>query len=121
MGSGSTAASATDTRLTTELIANATRLSLTNTSNASLTSSDIVDDPQTIGGVSYQKKIVVRASMLASDNNTGNVQEYGLFDTATLPGSPTGTSGNIFNHFVAGSPINKTSSIQIDIDTTIRV
>lgn len=120
VGSGSTSAANGDTRLATEAIANATRLALTNSAGAGLTSGDVVTDTQTIGGVIYYQKIVVKGVMLAGDANTGNIQEFGLFDTSTLPGSPTGTSGNMFNHYVAGSAINKTTSIEIDILITLR-
>ncbi len=127
MGSSSTAALATDTRLTSENLNTGggdtytVRPSLTNQSGASLSGADIVDDPQTIGGIAYQKKIIVRGKFLTTDLSGATFYEFGLFDTTTLPGTPTGTSGVMFNHFVLGTSIVKSPSLEIDTDTTIRV
>lgn len=126
VGSSSTAAAATDVHLGSENLNQGggdtytVRPTLNNTSGAPLSSTDIVDDPQTIGGIFYQKKIIVRGRYLTTDLPSTTFAEYALFDTATLPGSPTGTSGVMFNHFVAGTPITKTTAIEVDIDTTIR-
>ena len=126
VGSSNTAAAATDTHLGSENLNTGggdtytVRPTLTNTAGASLSSGDIVDDPQTISGIFYQKKIIVRGKFLTTDLPGDTFYEYGLFDTTTLPGSPTGVSGTMFNHVVVGTPITKTLSIEVDCDTTIR-
>jgi hypothetical protein len=118
-GSGSTAADEADTRLETELIANATRKSLTKTDGS--TPLIVETDEVTIMGTDYFKKVVCRGVFLSGDSNNGsNFREYGLFTTLTLPGTPTGTSGIMFNHFVAGADIPKDASTEIDVDTTVR-
>lgn len=118
-GEGSTAATVNDTRLETELIANATRKSLTKTDGS--TPLTVETEVTTIGANTYHRKLVSRASFLSGDSNNGdNFREYALFTTATLPGTPTSTSGVMFNRYVAASNIAKDSSIQINVDTTVR-
>lgn len=118
-GSGSTAATVDDTRLETELIANATRKGLTKTDGT--TPLTVENDVTTIGSNTYHKKLVCKASFLSGDSNNGsNFREYGLFSTSTLPGTATSTSGIMFNRYVAGANIAKDSSTQIDVTTTVR-
>lgn len=121
VGASTTAAAVTDTRLTHELIGNATRKPLVNTSNAALSGSDIVAETTTIGGVVYYKKLVCQATWDVTDGNNGNqFGEYGLFTTATLPGTPTGTSGIMFNHLIDFTPPTKSASNSITAVVTVR-
>lgn len=125
MGAGacSTAATVDDTRLNYEHILNPTRKDLTNTDGDPLDVADIVDETYTDGlGNTYYKKLVLQATYAAGDLNNGHpFQEYGLFSTATLPGTPTGTSGVMFNHLVAASPISKDATITLLVIVTLRV
>lgn len=122
VGASATAAVVTDSRLTHELIYNPTRKPLTNTSGAALTSADIVSDPVTISTVNYYKKVVCQGEWLSGDLNNGNqFAEYGLFTTATLPGTPTGTSGIMFNHYIDPAPTIKTALNAIQLQITIRM
>lgn len=121
-GPCSTAATVNDTKMTYEHILNATRKSLTNTSDVALTAGDVVDETTVVSGVTYYKKIVVRTKYLGvSDSNVNHpFQEYGLFSTATLPGTPTGASGNMLNHYVAASPIVLDNLTTLIINLTLR-
>jgi len=121
VGASTTTASVTDTRLTHELIGNPTRKSLVNTSNAALSPSDIVSETATISGVVYYKKLVCQATWDVSDGNNGNqFGEYGLFTTNVLPGTPTGTSGTMFNHLIDFTPPTKSASNSITAVVTVR-
>ncbi len=127
-GSGSTAAVHTQSQLVYELIGNsayspAGRKTLTNTTPVALTASDVTADTYTDGlGNVYYFKITVQAIFPSDDlNNGAPFREYGLFSTVTLPGTPTGTSGTMFNRFVGGSNIDKDSSTQITVNITLRV
>lgn len=125
-GVSSTVGSTSDTNLGSELIANATRLPIGKTSSTAgsfvaLDSSSVVDDVTIISGVTYEKKLECRAIFPTTDGNNGNpFRRYALFSTNTLPGTPAGTSGTMFNVYVAGSDINKDASTEIDVDVTIR-
>jgi hypothetical protein len=122
-GASGTAATATDTRLNYELVGNASRKPLTNTSFAPLSSADVVLETFVDGfGETYYTKIIVQGVYQLVDGNNGQpFQEYGLFSTTALPGTPTSTSGIMFNHFVAGAPVVKDNTITITVQVTIRV
>lgn len=97
LGAGpcSTAATVDDTRLTYELIANASR--------KNPTVSAISTGTYTISGNTYYKTIQLQTSFVgASDSNVDETfREYALFDSDTLPGTPTSTSGRMLNHLIA--------------------
>lgn len=121
-GACSTAAAHTDTHLNYEHILNATRKTLTNSSSALLTSADIVTTSFSDGyGEPYYKKIVVMSVFTgASDNNVNQpFQEFGLFTTTTLPGTPTSSSGTLWNHYISASPVTLTSTTTLSVLITI--
>ena len=121
VGASSTTADVSDTHLTYELIGNAARKTLTNTNGDPLSGSDIVDETTTISSVTYYKKLVCQAVWDSGDSNNGNqFAEYGLFTTDALPGTPTGTSGTMFNHYIDPSPTNKSASNSITVQITLR-
>ena len=124
MGAGASSNTATvdDTRLTYELIADTNRKTLTNTNGDPLSSSDIQTGTYTVEispGVdaTFYKLLTVQVIYDgATDPNVDSYfAEYGIFNTDTLPGTPTGTSGIMFNHYTPGS------SIQLSAATTITV
>lgn len=122
-GACSTAADASDTHLNYEHILNSQRMTLTNTSDLPLSSSDIQSDVVTIDGCEYTRKIVVRYRYDGSTDANVNqpFQEYALMSSITLPGTPTGVSGTMFNHYVAAAPIVLESTTTIIVDITIRI
>jgi len=121
-GASATAAAISDTRLTYELIGNASRKTLTNTSGAALSNADIVAETITISSVTYTQKLVVQAVYGTGDGNNGQpFQEYALFNTTTNPATPTSTSGVMLNHFIDGSSILKSGSNTITVQTTLRL
>ena len=121
-GACATPANVTDTGLNYEYIGNATRKPLTNVAGAPLSSSDIVSetwtDPNT--GIEYYQRLSVQSVYLAADPNVGPMQEFGVFNTLTLPGTPTGTSGSMLNHYVAESPLPKNNLTQITVIVDFR-
>lgn len=125
VGACTTAATVADTRLTYELIGNAARKPLVNTSGAALSPSDIVTSKTTIvlnatSTATFYENMSVQATFLSGDGNDGNqFGEYALATTATLPGSPTGTSGTIFNHLVDPNPIFKSAANSITAVCTV--
>lgn len=121
VGASSTAVTATDTRLVSELIGNPTRKGLTNTSNTTLTTADFTLDTTVVSGTTYYKKIVLQSQYAAGDLNNGNTfNEYGLFTTAVNPLTPTASSGIMFNRFVDPAPIQKTASNSVTVQITLR-
>ena len=125
VGASTTTAQVTDTQLTYELIGNATRKSLTNTSGVPLSNSDIVTGTTTIvlnatSTATFYQSIAVQAVFNTVDGNNGNqFGEYALFTTLTLPGSPTASSGVMFNHLVDPAPTVKTSANSITAVCTL--
>ena len=127
VGASTTAAQVTDTRLTHELIGNATRKALTNTSGAALSPSDITTYPSGTAIVlnatstaTFYQSITAQAVYDSGDGNNGNqFGEYGLFTTVTLPGTPTASSGVMFNHLIDASPTTKTASNSITAQVTL--
>lgn len=123
----STAEDYAQDRLIYELIGNAARKDLTRTTDSlaiasnPLTNSDIVSEVVTIGGFTFRKKVVLQAVYDFVDSNNGNTfREYALFSTATLPGTPTGLSGVMYNRIVDPSPIPKDINTKIIIQITMR-
>lgn len=127
VGASTTPASVSDTRLTHELIGNATRKTLTNTSGAALSPSDIVTYPSgiaiTLNGtstVTFYKSITCQAVYNSGDANNGNqFGEFGLFTTVTNPATPTSTSGGMYNHLIDPSPTQKSSGNSITAQVTL--
>jgi len=121
-GACSTAAVHTDSHLNYEHILNATRKTLTNTSGAALTTPDVVSTSFTDSfSEPYYRKITVQSVFNgASDGNVNQpFQEFGLFTTTVLPGTPSGTSGTMYNHFVANSAVILTSTTTLTVQCTI--
>lgn len=108
-GASATAASHLDTRLTHELIADSTRPALTNSdssalSSASTTTTTYTDTSYTPSYVYYVQTIVKGSVNGGSSLNVNQpIQEVGMNTSAACPGTPTGTSGIQFNHYVFGS------------------
>lgn len=121
VGASSIAASVNDITLTYELTGNGIRKTLTNTSGAALSASDIVVEVVTINSVTYNRKVVAQAVWQLSEGVNGNVfGEYGLFSTVVTPTTALGTSGVMFNHLIDPSPIPKTGANSITSQVTIR-
>ena len=127
-GSGSTAASNTDTHLTAELIAGTNRKLLVNNAGTQLVAGNVTlstFDDTSVGspGQFYYVNIQVQATYLgASDANVNQYfQEFGLVTALACPATPTGTSGVLFNHYVAASPIQLTTAITLVVTVTLRV
>ena len=122
-GSSSTTATVSDTRLTYELIGNADRKNLLNTSGGALDPSDIETGPYTVNAQTYYKRLSVQVEYDGdTDGNVDQVfQEYGIFSSDTLPGTPTSTSGLMFNHYIAPSPITLTAGSTLTITANIYV
>lgn len=125
VGASTTAAAVTDTRLTHELIGNAARKPLTNTSGAALSPSDVVTATTSIvlnatSTATFYQNMSCQAVWNSGDLNNGNqFGEYGLFTTATLPGTPTSTSGTMFNHLIDPNPTFKSAANQITAIITL--
>jgi hypothetical protein len=121
VGASATAAAVTDTQLTYELIGNGTRKVLTDTAGLTPTSADITANTITIGSTTFYEQIVLQAIFTSGDGNNGNTfNEYALFNTALLPGTPTASSGVMFNHYIDPNPVTKTSLNQVTTQITIR-
>lgn len=125
VGASSTAAQVTDTRLTHELIGGTTRKSLTNTSGAAVSPSDIVTTTSTIvlnatSSVTFYQNMSVQSTWLSGDANDGNTfGEYALFTTNVYPGTPTSTSGTMMNHLIDPNPIFKSAANSITAVVTL--
>lgn len=125
VGASTTTAQVTDTRLTYELIGNAARKALTNTSGAALSPSDIVTATSTIvlnatSTATFYQNVSCQAVWNSGDLNNGNqFGEYALFSTATNPATPTSTSGVMFNHLIDPNPTFKTAANQITAVVTV--
>lgn len=122
IGASSTAATVNDTRLVHELIGNASRKTTTDSSGGSRDASDIQDEQITIDGCTFYKKLTLQAVYNgATDGNQNQpVREYGLFSTWILPGTPTGTSGTMYNRFVAANTIILDSSTVLTVNMILR-
>lgn len=122
VGASSTTAQVADTRLTYELVGNLTRKSLVNSNNLTPGTGDIQLQTITISGVTFYEYLVLQATYLTTDGNNNNTfAEYGIFDSGTLPGTPTATSGTMFNHFIDPNPATKSSTNQVQASITIRM
>jgi hypothetical protein len=125
VGASSTPATVTDQHLTYELTGNANRKTLTsnlvgNVGNP-ISYNDITLNTVTIGSNTYTMQFQGQVQWASGDGNNGNTfNEYGMFDTATNPGSPTGQSGVMLNHLVDLSPINKSASNSAQTVVTFR-
>lgn len=121
-GASSTAAIHTQSQLVYELIGNASRKTLTNTSAALLTSADIQTISYTDGyGEPYYRKLTVQSIFNgASDGNVNQpFQEFALATSTTLPATPTSTSGVIYNRYVNASPVILTSTTTITVQVSL--
>ena len=122
VGASATPATVTDTRLTYELIGNPTRKFLTNTNGITPTTGNIQLETVTVSGCTFYEKLVLQAIYSTTDGNNSNTfNEYGIFTTATLPGSPTSTSGTMFNHYIDPSPATKSALNTVTAVVTIRI
>lgn len=121
VGASSTTAQVIDTRLTYELIGNPTRKTVTNANGVTPTTGDIQLQTITVGGCTFYEYIVLQTTYTTTDGNNNNTfAEYGLFTLAALPGSPTGTSGIMFNHYIDPNPAFKASTNQVTVQITVR-
>jgi hypothetical protein len=122
VGASATVAAVTDTRLTYELIGNPTRQTLLNSNNGTVNTGNIQLLTIVVGGVTFYEFLQLQATYLTNDgNNLNTFAEYGIFDSATLPGSPTSTSGTMFNHLIDPNPSFKSTTNQILSQITIRM
>ena len=110
MGSGTTAATHTQSRLVYELIADGTRPLIKNQdasplSTAAVTVTTYQDDDYT-PAYEYYVQAIVRFDMDGdtSANVGAPIQEVGLNTVAACPSTPTGTSGVMWNRYVYPSP-----------------
>ncbi len=120
VGASAVAAAVTDTRLTYELIGNPSRKTVTDSSGNVPSPSDIQTQTTIVGTCSFYQQLVLQAIFTSSDGNNGTTfNEYGLFTSTTLPGSPVGTSGTMYNHYIDPSPAFKSSTNQVTAVVTI--
>ena len=111
-----------DTRLTHELIGNATRFTCTDSAGGSLTTADIQDDVVTIDGTDFYKSLTMKASMPSTDGNDGQpVREIALVSVQATPAAPKTASGTIYDHLILPSTITKDTGTTIDILLTLHV
>lgn len=121
VGASSTAAAPGDTRLTYELIGNPTRKTLTDSNGLTPQTGDIQTQTIVIGGVTYYQFLELQSTYTTTDGNNNNTfAEYGLFTTGVLPGSPTSSSGTMFNHYIDPNPAFKSATNQVQVAVTIR-
>jgi hypothetical protein len=114
-------ASASDTHLIYEINTNTVRKPFLSVNGGALTSADITNENVTIGGFNFTEKLVGQATFPQVDNTNGyQFGEYALASIAPVPGTPTGTSGQIFNHYLDPNPLNKQPSNTIVVQVTIR-
>lgn len=111
VGSGVTAAAATDTTLQTELTGNANRKTLLNTNDLAFTDTDIAFE---VSG-SFRWKVIAQATYDAGDGNNSSVfAEYAIFSTNVF------ATGKMYNRFVHPSPFTKTASLAVVVKMTLR-
>lgn len=123
-GASSTAATIDDTQLEYELIGNVSRKTGKNTSGGSITAADILSGTYSVGGGTYYELLPIQVTYDGSTD--GNVDatftEYALFDSATLPGTPTATSGKMFNRYIPpGLGTTLTSSTLLTVTANIYI
>lgn len=108
----------TQLRLATELIGDTTRKTLTNTSDdIPFVAGDVEDE---ISGLN-RKLLDIKFVYEEDDPNNGETfYEYAMFDTLTLPGTPTTQSGNMFARFVAANGYTKDSFSRISVVWSFR-
>ena len=122
IGASATAAAVTDTRLTYELVGNLTRKTLLDSNNNPVSTGAIQLQTIVVGGITFYEFIVLQATYLTTDGNNNNTfAEYGIFDSATLPGTPTSTSGTMFNHLIDPNPGFKSTTNQVLAQITVRM
>lgn len=118
VGEGTTNPDNADTRLETELIGNATRIALTDSAGSTLDTADITNDTSVSP---FRKKVIAQAIYPATDGNDGETfSEHAIASTTTLPGSPTGTSGVIYNRFEPTSALTKTNGVPVTVSNILR-
>ncbi len=124
-GASATAPLHTDDRLTHELIADGTRPQLLNSAGTALTSASTTittyNDTSYSPTYSYYAQTVTLGQINGATSLNVNqpIQEVGQATAAACPGTPTGTSGVIFNHYVFGSPTTLDSSTIFQALTTL--
>lgn len=119
VGSSNTAAAETQTTLvaeTTNVSSPAgsltVRATCTDSTGGVLDIGDVASDATV---PPYRKKIILQSIFATGDNNGTTMYEFGLFSSATFG------AGTMFNRFVLGSSIAKTSSISVTVNITIRM
>jgi hypothetical protein len=118
VGSGVTVPDYPDVHLTSELIAAATRVALTNTSGGTLDIANIAADTSVSP---YRRKIIGQGFYDAPNANDGSTfAEAAIFSVNTLPGSPTGTSGVMYNHFKFPNSFVKDANLSATLQMILR-
>jgi hypothetical protein len=117
VGDSTTATSETHDRLQNELITGTTRKALTDASGGALGSADIA-----AGTLPYFRELTVMWEYPNGDALDGETfAEFALFSTNVLPGTPTGTSGIMFNRFLATTPFVKDTNQTVQVKCTIEL
>lgn len=126
-GSGSTAADPADTHLTAELILDSTRVPLTNASGTPMTGGSVVSSSNFVDSgftpnITYTSLAAVMATINGATSANVNkvVRELAIASNINCPGTPVGTSGIIFNHYVLGADISLTNTTTLQIVINFR-
>lgn len=121
-GASSTAAVHTNSQLVYEHQLDPTRVALTNQSGTVMTSGSVValstfNDTSFTPTVSYYTSATVMGTIVGSTtlNTNQPVQEVALASTRTLPTTPTGVSGTIWNRFVLGAAVVLTNTTTLQV------
>jgi len=121
VGASSTAAAVTQTSLVYELTGNGIRKPLTNVNGNPLSAADILSETVVISSNTYQRKLTAQSVWDTGDGNNNNIfAEYGLFTVLPTPGTPTASSGIMYNRLVDPSPTLKTGANSITAQVTVR-
>lgn len=119
-GACSTPATLSDLRLPYEHIANSSRKGITNTSGTTLAPGNIESGSFVVNTITYTRRVIAQAIWDGSDSNLNQpFRDYALMSALLCPGTPTGTSGIMFNHYVDTQNIIKTAGNSITIQISV--
>lgn len=126
-GASSTAATSAQTRLIYELVADGTRVSLTNQTATQMTSGTVVSanvfvDTTYTPNISYGSQAVVMATINGTTtlNQNQPVNEVGIASATACPANPTATSGVLLDRYVLGSTSTLVPGVTVQIIVTFR-
>lgn len=126
-GASSASAVHTDTHLTYEHILDGTRIPLTNQSATQMTQGSVVSlstftDSSFSPAISYYTAATVMGTINGATSLNVNqpIQEFGIASNTACPGTPTGTSGTLFNHYILGASTTLTSTTTLQIIVIFR-